>query len=282
MKSLSQITTTFDQLKKTTKQGGEYWMARDLQVALGYTKWDDFKKIIENAQIACESSGVDPADQFAVCSKKVPIGSDAFRNIDDYYLARYAAYLIAMNGSPRLAEIAAAQTYFAVKTRMQELSEKFGADVSRRIELRERVKDANRHLAGAAKSAGVQKYALFQDAGYRGLYDMGLQDIKRKKGLSDKEDLLDRAGRAELAANEFRITQAEGVLRNKGIRGDIEARKAHENVGREVRVTIRKLGGTLPEDLPAETSIKQLKNSAKKKAQIEDKSSTEKDKKELN
>jgi DNA-damage-inducible protein D len=282
MESIEPVAKTLDQLKMVTKNGGEYWMARDIQAPLGYTKWVDFEDVIKKAQMACESAGDNPSDHFAPASKMVSIGSDAVRKIDDYYLTRYAAYLVAMNGNPRLPAIAAAQNYFAVQTRKQEISEQLGTDVSRRIELRKRVKDANKHLVGAAKVAGVQKYALFHDAGYRGLYDMGLREIKQIKRIGEKEKLLDRAGRAELAANEFRITQTEEVLKKRGVKGDLEARKTHENVGREVRGTIKRLGGTMPEDLPAEPSIKQLGRSTKKQAQIEDKSSSEKDKKELN
>lgn len=283
MELLEPVVAKFDQIKKVTANGGEYWMARDLQAPLGYAKWSDFEGVIEKARMACESTGVDPSDHFAPASKMVNIGSDAGRQIVDFFLTRYAAYLIAMNGSPRLPQIAAAQTYFAVQTRKQEkkeLSDKFGGDISKRMELRDRVKDANKHLGEAAQAAGVQHYDLFHAAGYRGLYGMGLNEVKQKKGVDQKEELLDRVGRAELAANEFRITQTEGVLRNANIKGDLNARNTHEKVGKAVRETIEKLGGTKPENLPAEPSLKQIEREAKKRPRIQGGSSGKENKKD--
>lgn len=253
-----------DSLKRSSPKIAEYWMARDLLEPMGYSTWENFEKVIEKAKMACESTGVDPANHILNTTKKVKIGSGAERERRDYYISRYGAYLIAMNGDPRFPEIASAQIYFAVQTRRQELSDQ-ASDIKKRLELRERVKIANKHLGDAAKDSGVQNYALFHSAGYQGLYNLKLNEIKKRKGINPKEELLDRAGRTELAANEFRITQTEEVLKREGISGDNAARKTHKRVGKEVRNTISKIGGTMPEDLLAEPSIKKLIGDARKK-----------------
>lgn len=260
------VKQSLENLKRVSSKGIEYWMARDLQISLGYTKWDKFEGVIKKARMSCESADGEPNNHILQVGIMVNIGSGAERKRRDYIVSRYGAYLIAMNGSPNLPEIATAQSYFAVQTRRQELADQTEAiDFNKRIELRERVKKANKHLGQAAKESGVQKYDLFHAAGYKGLYGLNLKEIKAKKGIDNKEELLDRAGRAELAANEFRITQTEEALKQGKIIGDINARKKHEEVGKEVRATIKKIGGTLPENLPAEPSIKKLVNEKKKK-----------------
>jgi DNA-damage-inducible protein D len=242
--------------KRQTSQGMEYWMARDLQAVLGYSRWENFVNVVEKARMACESAGVDADHQFREVTKGITAGKGAELQRSDYYLSRYACYLIAMNGDPGKPEVGYAQTYFAVQTRRQEVRDQH--DVQRRLELRERVREANRALGSAAKGAGVQKYALFHDAGYMGLYGMGLSDLKAHKRLEPADNLLDRAGRVELAANEFRITQTEDKLRRDQVRGEAPAIQTHLEVGEAVRRTIRHLGGRMPEDLPPEPSIKRL------------------------
>ena len=253
---------TLGNIKRTTNKGVEFWLARELQELLGYSKWDNFKGAIERAKMACASVGDELCHHFADTSNMMALGKGAERKIDDVALTRYACYLIAMNGDPSKPEIAAAQTYFAIQTRKQELSDQ-QTESQKRLMLRDRVKDANKHLSGAAKEAEVQHWGLFQDAGYRGLYGgLGLNQLKEKKGIPSKEDLLDCVGRAELAANEFRITQTEQQLSRKQIKGDRAARETHREVAQEVRNTIKKIGGTMPEELPRESSIKKLKKLA--------------------
>lgn len=249
--------------RRTTKKGGDYWMARDIQSVLGYARWENFGNIIDKARMSCESAGIDPNDHFRDVTKMMEVGKGAMVPTNDYFLTRYACYLIAMNGDVSKPEIATAQTYFAVQTRKQEISEQLTAE-EHRIQLRERVRDRNKSLASAAKQAGVQKFAVFQAAGYQGLYEMGLADIKRKKGISKNEDLLDRAGRTELAANEFRITQTEEKLVRDRVNTEQQAINTHREVGQEVRKTIKKIGGTMPENLPPEPSIKKLVNRRRK------------------
>jgi DNA-damage-inducible protein D len=187
--------------------------------------------------MACESAGVDADDQFHEVTKGIPAGKGAEVQRTDMFLSRYACYLIAMNGDPRKPEVGLAQTYFAVQTRRQEVQDQ---NPERRIELRQRVKEANRNLNSAAKGIGVQNYGLFHDAGYRDLYGMGLTDLKAYKKIPPKDDLLDRAGRVELAANEFRITQAEDKLRRENVKGESAAINTHREVGQAVRTSLVK------------------------------------------
>jgi DNA-damage-inducible protein D len=261
------IIQQLEACRKSTKKGDGYWMARDIQPILGYDKWDNFKQVIDKAREACRNSKVETKYHFLDVGKMVTVGSGALREREDCYLTRYACYLIAMNGdSTKKAEIASAQTYFAIQTRRQELSD-LSLNDEKRLELRDRVKQAVKHLNSAAKKSGVINYAFFHDAGYRGLYGMGLRAIKLKKRISSKEDLLDRAGRAELAANEFRYTQTEERLIRDQVRNGEKAQQIHHEVGNEVRSAIKKIGGTLPENLPAEPSIKTL-SKRKKSGQI--------------
>ena len=256
---IAKLHKNFNEYTQKTERGLEFWFARDLQELLGYDKWDKFENVIKKAVMACDSTGVDSNNQFLQTGKMVEIGSNAYREKKDYFLTRYACYLISMNGDSSKPEIGIAQGYFAVQTRKQELQDKLTAD-ERRILLRNRVKNANLSLASTAKKVGVQKYGVFQNAGYLGLYEMGLSDIKKYKGLDQKENILDRMGRTELAANEFRITQTEDKIIREDIRGEKQAIDTHLNVGQEIRSTIKKLGGIMPEDLSPETSIKKLMN----------------------
>lgn len=254
----------FDEKKRIAPNGTEYWMARDLAVVLTYADWDNFQQVLSKARIACESSGVNPDHHFRGTTRMIAVGHGAQRKVRDVFLSRYASYLVAMNGDASKQPIADAQTYFAVQTRRQEVAdERNQADV--RIELRDRIKENVKALNSAAKQAGVQNYALFHDAGYRGLYGgLGLSQVKERKGLSINENLMDRASPAELAANDFRITQAEEKLRREKIKGDIDSRNLHREVGQEVRATIKKLRGDMPEDLAPQASIKKLSSGRKK------------------
>lgn len=256
------FSDALNDLKQISKESAEYWYGRDLLQHLGYTKWENFVEVIRKAEMACESTGLDSGNHFLSLRKKVRIGSGAMAEREDYILSRYACYLTAMNGLSSKPEIGFAQSYFAVQTRRQEIADREDG-LEKRLSLRGRVRSAVKALNAAASKVGVQNYALFHDAGYRGLYEDSLTDIKKRKGLDKKDDLFDRAGRAELAANEFRITQTEEVLRSENIRGQKSASDAHFTVGQKVRDAIRRIGGTMPEDLPPEESIKQIERQRK-------------------
>jgi DNA-damage-inducible protein D len=253
MEPLDFVMRALDSKKRTAPNGEEYWMARDIQTILGYTNWQNFEGVVKKAKLACDGSEVNSGYHFIETNKVIEAGKGAKLERADCYLTRYACYLIAMNGDSGKAEVASAQTYFAVQTRRQEISEQ-----EKRIALRDRVRKGNKLLAGTARSAGVKRLGLFTDAGYRGLYGMGLPEIKQKKQIPADEDLLDCAGRAELAANEFRITQTQQKIERERIQGEGAAIHTHRAVGEHVRDAIRRIGGTMPEDLPKEEPIKKL------------------------
>ena len=240
-------------IKKINKNGIEYWMARDLQPLLGYGTWDKFEGVIERAVDAAHSGNVVVENHFSRTGNKVPIGSGAERERADWFLTRGACYLIAMNADPAKEEVGHAMVYFAAQTRRQELQDTAIAG-SERLPLRLRVMDNNQKLAGAAKAAGVVRYPFFQDAGYQGLYNMGLASVKAYKKLKPKDDLLDHAGELELSANDFRIKLTEHRLNRNNICNEADAIQTHKNVGAEVRAAIVKENGVKPEDLPVEPS----------------------------
>jgi len=238
----------FESIKQVNPYGSEYWSARDLMPLLGYDKWQRAEDVIERARVACGIAGQTVEHHFTGAGKTIPLPKGAQREVKDDYLSRFACYLIAMNGDPRKPEIASAQAYFAVQTRKQELFEQL-PDMEKRALGRERVVDGNKSLSQTAHEAGVRShmFGVFHDAGYKGLYGgLGIQDIKEHKGIGEKEDILDRMGRAELAANEFRITQTEQKLKNKRIQGEDAAIETHRAVGREVRNTIPGLAARCP------------------------------------
>jgi DNA-damage-inducible protein D len=252
----------FEKIKHLDEEGVEFWTARELMELLGYARWENFEVLIKRAQRACQQSNQIVDDHFRDLTKMVKIGSNTVREVRDWKIDRYACYLIAQNGDPSKIEIAQAQTYFAVQTRKQELTGQISAE-EKRLFIRNKVKEENKNLASTAKRAGVTKFGSFNDAGYLGLYGMKERDIEQHKGIK-KGELLDRAGSTELAANLFRITQTDEKIRTQNIHGQDEASRTHFDVGSKVRRTIREIGGTMPEKLPMEKHIKELKKNLKK------------------
>ena len=262
----------FEDIKHVNEYGQEFWYARELQEVLEYSQWRRFKDVILKAQEACINSNINVHDHFAAIGKMVPIGSGTEREVDDYILDRYACYLIVMNGDSRKEVIALGQTYFAVKTRQQELIEDYEQlnEDQKRLAIREEMRVHNKSLAESAKNAGIINpidYAVFQNRGYQGLYGgLGAKDIHAKKGLKKNQQILDYMGSTELAANLFRATQTDEKLRRDKVVGKVEAGNVHFQVGKKVRQTIKDLGGTMPEDLPTPMkSIKQIKKETSKR-----------------
>jgi len=258
----------FEKIKHTDENGVEFWYARELMIVLEYKQWRRFEQVIERAKEACKNSNINIDDHFASVGKIVKAGATS-KNIGDIKLTRYACYLIAQNGDSRKKAIALAQTYFAVQTRKQEITRQEYEQLSedeKRLYTRQNVKNKNKYLFNTAKLAGVKNYGKFNNYGYRGLYNgETAKDIAKRKGISDKEDILDYMSSTELAANLFRITQTDEVLKNKNINNEDDACKTHHNVGQAVRQTIKRIGGTMPEDLPTPSkSTKQIEKEKNK------------------
>ena len=254
---------TFEEIRHVDADGNEYWYARELMNALEYKRWDKFCNVIESAKIACEKSSCIVTDHFSQMGKMVNIGSKASRNIIDYKLSRYACYLIVQNSDPRKATVALGQTYFAVQTRKMELTEEEYSKLSedeKRLYRRKQTKDGNKVLYRIAKEKGVKNFDKFTNAGYKGLYNGETANyIAKRKGLRYREDILDNMGSVELGANVFRITQTEALLEKQEKPNENIATNTHYKVGKAIRETIEKLGGTMPEDLPTpKKSIKEL------------------------
>ena len=270
MNNIKEYTTKlFEDIKHVDENGQEYWLARELQNILEYNQWRSINDLIERAKVACKESKYNIDDHFAVQRKMVDIGSKTTRNVVDYKLSRYACYLIVMNGNPKKEIIALAQTYFAIQTRKQELSEKEYNELTedeKRLYQRNLTKKGNYSLNITAKNAGVKDLARFHNAGYKGLYNgETADDIAKRKKLRYREDILDNMGSVELAANLFRITQTDEKLKRDKVDNEYTANFVHFEVGREVRDSIKRLGGTMPEDLPTpDRSLKEIEHEKKK------------------
>ena len=264
---MSSEITTFEQIRRTSPAGNEYWSSRDFARVLNYTDYRNFEAVIEKARTACFNSGQRVEDHFVEITEMVEIGSGAQRALKSVMMSRYACYLVIQNADPAKEIVAHGQTYFAVQTRRQELSDEEVED-QRRLVIRSELRKHNTQLADAAKDAGVvepRDYAIFQNHGYMGLYGgLGAQQIHARKGLKMSQQILDHMGSTELAANLFRATQAEDKLRREKIVGKTRANKAHLEVGAKVRQTIKELGGAMPEDLPVTESIKKLEAKERK------------------
>ncbi|WP_347281932.1 DNA damage-inducible protein D [uncultured Alistipes sp.] len=270
--------STFESIKKVDDAGVEYWSSRDLWRILGYTEYRHFLPVIEKAKTACQNSSQPISDHFEDVLEMVSIGSGAERSLDSIKLSRYACYLTVQNADPSKTIVAQAQTYFAIQTRIAEVQQmdaynQLSTEEEKRLFLRNEMIKHNIQLADAAKGAGVvesRDYAIFQNYGYQGLYGgLGAQEIHARKGLKKSQKILDHMGSTELAANLFRATQTEEKLRKENIKGKAEANQTHFMVGQKVRQTIKELGGTMPENLPAAESIKKIE--AKKRNQLKEK-----------
>lgn len=263
---------TFDSIKHVNNFGQEYWLARELQRVLEYSDYRNFELSIFKAMESCKTSGNNIDDHFGKVTEMVPIGSGAYRPLKSYQLSRYACYLIVMNGDPRKEVIAIGQSYFAVKTRQQELIDDYDhlSEDQKRLAIRNEMIAHNKSLAEAAQFAGIsdpRDYAIFQNKGYQGLYGgLGVKEIHQRKGLKKSQKILDHMGSTELAANLFRATQTDEKLRRDRITGKEKANQVHYEVGKKVRQTIKELGGTMPENLPTpEKSIKTIEKEQSKR-----------------
>ena len=259
----------FEEIKHIDENGVEYWYARELQIVLDYTEWRKFEGVINKAIESCKNSEFKAFEHFVGAAKMVKIGSGAKRKQNDYKLSRYACYLIAQNGDSRKKVIALAQTYFAVQTRKQEISEKeysMLTEDEKRFYQRDLTRKGNYSLNIAAKKAGVKNFDKFHNSGYKGLYNgETADDIAKRKGLRYREDILDNMGSDELIANLFRISQTEQKLKRDKVNTEKQACDTHNKIGKIVRNAIKEAGGNMPEDLPTpKKSLKQLEKETNK------------------
>ena len=259
----------FEDIKHIDEFGNEYWLARELMEVLEYSLWQNFHKTIKIAMKNCNNSNYDVSDHFIDANKMIKLAKNARRKIQDYKLSRYACYLIVLNCDPRKKVIALAKTYFAIQTRKQELNEKEYSELTedeKRLYRRNQARKGNYNLNKTAVNSGVKDLARFHNAGYKGLYNgETADDIFKRKKLRYREDILDNMGSEELADNIFRIAQTDAKLKRDKVDNEYTANSVHYEVGREVRNSIKRLRGTMPENLPTpEKSLKELEKENKK------------------
>ncbi len=264
---------TFDSIKRTDSYGNEYWLGRELGKVLEYREYRKFLNVIDKAITSCIKSGNNVENHFVQVGVMVPIGSGAHRKTTDYRLSRFACYLIVQNSDPTKAAVALGQTYFAIQTRKQELLEEKIQQLSedeKRLKLRSQISEGNKYLNETVYEIGAKtnkEFAKFHNEGYKGLYGgESVTKIKERKGLKKSDNVLDYMGNTELAANWFRITQTDEMLKKMKINNLEEANKTHNKAGKEVRKTMKRLSGVYPEELPTPNkSIKQLQKEEKLK-----------------
>ena len=263
----------FEEIKHIDEKGNEYWEARELMPLLGYSKWERFSNAIDNAKKSCENSGYNVDEHFHGFGKMIKLAKGAKRSVLDYKLSRYACYLIVQNGDSRKKTVALGQTYFAIQTRKQELSEKEYSELTedeKRFYQRNLTRKGNHSLNITARNCGIKNFDKFHNSGYKGLYNgETANDIAKRKGLRYREDILDNMGSEELVANLFRISQTEAKLKKDNVKTEIIANDTHYTIGKNIREVIVKNGGTLPEDLP--TPNKSLKEIEKENKKLENK-----------
>ena len=264
---------TFENIKHIDEYGNEYWFARDLQKVLEYKDWRNFKKVIDKAIMSANNSIHGNEDWVVEINKPIKTGKGKQEFIKDYKLSRYICYLIVQNADPSKEVVALGQTYFAVQTRKQEITEQeydLLSDDEKRFYQRKLTRRGNYTLQKVASSAGVKNMAEFHNAGYKGLYNgETADDIFKRKKLRYREDILDNMNEDELVANLFRINQTKQKLLRDNIQGEDNAKNVHYEVGKKVRKAIADIGGMMPEDMP--TPKKSLKELEREKKQLTDK-----------
>lgn len=245
---------TFEDFKN--QNGITFWWASDLMLMLGYTDMASFMKVIDRATRTFITLNIPHYDNI------IPVERDVDgKSVRDFKLTRFACYVTAMNGDPKKTEVAMAQAYFAEQTRKFEVYIESGNDVSRLL-IRDELIDGNKSLASTAKNAGVVDYAKFQNAGYRGMYNMLSCQLEKRRGVKHGA-LPDTMGRTELAANLFRVTQTEESIRRHGVTGQRDLENTHYQIGREVRRIVEKNTGVTPENLPQERRLPDVKKELK-------------------
>ncbi|MBN8738368.1 MAG: DNA damage-inducible protein D [Lysobacterales bacterium 69-70] len=252
------LTDSFESHANRTDGGVEFWLARDLQHLLGYSKWDNFLNVVSKARTACEVSGHDVADHFADVGKMVDLGSGSQREVDDLMLTRYACYLVAQNGDPRKPEIAFAQTYFALQTRRAELIEQRLLETER-VQARRKLSDTEKELSGLIfeQTGGNQDFALIRSKGDHALFGRNTQDMKARWEVPASRPLADFAPTLVLKAKDFATEITIHNARQHRMRSEAAISSEHVTNNKAVRKTLLDRG-IRPEDLPPEEDIKKV------------------------
>ena len=260
----------FENIKHVDEHGNEYWYARELQKVLEYKDWRNFQKVINKAVLSANNSIFSKVDWVGEVNKPIKTGKGKEEIIKDYKLSRYICYLIVQNADPSKKVVALGQTYFAIQTRKQEITEQEYdslSDDEKRFYQRKLTKQGNYTLQKVASSVGVKNMAEFHNAGYKGLYNgETADDIFKRKKLRYREDILDNMNEDELVANLFRINQTKQRLIKDNVQGEMEAKDVHYEVGQKVRKAIADIGGMMPEEMP--TPKKSLKELEREKKQL--------------
>jgi DNA-damage-inducible protein D len=240
------------------ENGEKSWYARDFMMLLGYDNFGSFGKAINRAMIVCNQLGIPIHETIQSITRDLD-----GKQVQDFKLNRFGCYLTAMNCDVRKPQVAQVQAYFAMLSEALLLYVQENTQVER-VAIRGEISDHEKSLAAVASEAGVSEFGLFQNAGYRGMYNMNLNALRIRKGVPSGRSPLDYMDRTELAANLFRVTQTEETIKNRKVYGQKELERTAMNVGKEVRATMEKLSGIKPEDLPTAEDLKDVKKRIKK------------------
>ena len=244
-------SSVFESIKHIDEFGNEFWYARELSKVLEYKDWRNFLRVLNKAKEACKNAGFNVNEQLVDINKLSKRNNNALINIEDFKLSRYICYLIVQNADPSKEVVALGQTYFAIQTRKQEITEQEYdslSDDEKRFYQRRLIKHGNYNLQKVAVLSGVKNMGEFHNAGYRGLYNgETADDIFKRKKLRYREDILDNMNEDELVANLFRINQTKQKLLRDNVQKEDEANSVHYEVGKKVRKAIADIGGVMPD-----------------------------------